>query len=41
VIAEGVETVVQRDALLALGCVYGQGYLYSRPQPLPAMASVW
>jgi len=41
VIAEGVETVVQRDALLALGCVYGQGWLYSRPQPLSAMHSVW
>jgi len=41
VIAEGVETVVQRDALLALGCVYGQGWLYARPQPLSAMQSVW
>jgi diguanylate cyclase (GGDEF)-like protein len=41
VIAEGVETVVQRDALLALGCTMGQGWLYSRPMPLEAMASVW
>jgi diguanylate cyclase (GGDEF)-like protein len=41
VIAEGVETVVQRDALLALGCHYGQGWLYARPQPLSAMQSVW
>ncbi len=41
VIAEGVETVVQRDALLGLGCVYGQGWLYARPQPLKAMQSVW
>lgn len=41
VIAEGVETVVQRDALLALGCQSGQGWLYSRPQPLTAMQSVW
>jgi len=41
VIAEGVETVTQRDALLALGCTMGQGWLYSRPQPLSAMQSVW
>jgi EAL domain-containing protein (putative c-di-GMP-specific phosphodiesterase class I) len=31
VIAEGVETVEQRDTLLDLGCVYGQGYLLGRP----------
>jgi diguanylate cyclase (GGDEF)-like protein len=41
VIAEGVETELQRDALLALGCVLGQGYLYARPQPLDTMDSVW
>jgi diguanylate cyclase (GGDEF)-like protein len=41
VIAEGVETVTQRDALLALGCTMGQGWLYSRPLPLEAMQSVW
>ena len=29
VVAEGVETVRQRDALLELGCMHGQGYLYS------------
>jgi len=34
VIAEGIETVSQRDALIALGCKMGQGYLYSRPQPV-------
>jgi len=33
VIAEGIETTEQRDALLGIGCVYGQGYLYSRPLP--------
>jgi diguanylate cyclase (GGDEF)-like protein/PAS domain S-box-containing protein len=37
VIAEGVETVEQRDILKALGCGYGQGYLFSRAVP-PAEA---
>ncbi len=31
VVAEGVETVEQRDMLKSLGCRYGQGYLFSRP----------
>ncbi|MDD2880134.1 MAG: EAL domain-containing protein [Rhodoferax sp.] len=34
VIAEGVELVAQRDALLALGCHHFQGYLFGRPAPL-------
>ena len=33
VIAEGVETEVQRDLLSAAGCDFIQGYLYSRPIP--------
>jgi diguanylate cyclase (GGDEF)-like protein len=33
VVAEGVETVAQRDYLAGLGCDVAQGYLYSRPLP--------
>jgi diguanylate cyclase (GGDEF)-like protein/PAS domain S-box-containing protein len=33
VVAEGVETLEQRDFLLGLGCELLQGYLYSRPLP--------
>ncbi|WP_156303043.1 EAL domain-containing protein, partial [Methylogaea oryzae] len=33
VIAEGVETEIQRDLLAAAGCDFGQGYLFSRPVP--------
>ena len=33
IVAEGIETEYQRSALTALGCVYGQGYLFARPQP--------
>lgn len=31
VIAEGVETEVQRDLLIKLGCKTGQGYLFAKP----------
>src|SRR5690606_18568518 len=37
VVAEGIETEEQRAALVALGCGFGQGYLFGRPQ---AMACV-
>jgi EAL domain-containing protein (putative c-di-GMP-specific phosphodiesterase class I) len=32
VVAEGVETPEERDALVALGCDKAQGYLFGRPQ---------
>jgi len=33
IIAEGVETVEQKDFLVQNGCVNIQGYFYSRPIP--------
>lgn len=30
-IAEGIETIEQRNSLIEKGCLYGQGYFYSRP----------
>jgi diguanylate cyclase (GGDEF)-like protein len=35
-IGEGIETIVQRDTLTELGCLFGQGYLFGMPvaQPL-------
>ena len=33
VIAEGVETQRQADALAAIGCRYMQGYYYGKPMP--------
>ena len=40
VVAEGVETEAQRDALLACGCVVMQGYLYSVPVNSVATAAM-
>lgn len=34
VIAEGVETLAQREALVGMGCLNWQGYYFSRPLPL-------
>jgi EAL domain-containing protein (putative c-di-GMP-specific phosphodiesterase class I) len=31
VVAEGIESVVQLDQLMSLGCELGQGYLFSHP----------
>lgn len=36
VVAEGVETEVQREFLAARGCGAFQGYLFGKPLPLPA-----
>jgi diguanylate cyclase (GGDEF)-like protein len=34
VVAEGIETPAQRDALVAMGCEMGQGYLLGHPAPI-------
>jgi EAL domain-containing protein (putative c-di-GMP-specific phosphodiesterase class I) len=33
VIAEGIESEVQRDMLISMGCHHGQGYLLAAPMP--------
>lgn len=33
IVAEGIETAEQRDALVEMGCDWGQGYLFDRPLP--------
>lgn len=33
VVAEGIETITQRNLLVAEGCRFGQGYLFSQPLP--------
>ncbi|MDB5551205.1 MAG: diguanylate cyclase protein [Rhizobium sp.] len=37
VVAEGIETVDQAERLKAMGCVLGQGYLYSKAVPAEEM----
>ena len=32
--AEGIEEEAQRDALRAMGCSHGQGYLFGHAEPL-------
>ncbi len=34
VVAEGIETEVQRDILVGWGCDILQGYLFAKPMPL-------
>jgi EAL domain-containing protein (putative c-di-GMP-specific phosphodiesterase class I) len=38
IIAEGIETIEERDTLVALGCDLLQGYLFARPgRPFPSL----
>ena len=37
-VAEGIESDKQADALIALGCRAGQGFLFARPGPLAEVA---
>ena len=34
VVAEGIETEVERQALIELGCEFGQGWLFGKPAPV-------
>jgi len=38
-VAEGIEHAEQWEQLAALGCAYGQGYLFARPLAAAALAS--
>jgi diguanylate cyclase (GGDEF)-like protein len=40
VTAEGIETVVQRDFLKALGCDSAQGFLFGKPVPFAQVADI-
>ena len=40
VVAEGIETEVQRHSLWELGCVLGQGHLFARPTPARALLAL-
>jgi diguanylate cyclase (GGDEF)-like protein/PAS domain S-box-containing protein len=40
VVAEGIETAAQEQALLRLRCQYGQGYLYGRAVPAAEVAAL-
>ena len=41
IIAEGIETEEQKLLLKALGCQYGQGYLFGKPIPLDELIKTW
>ncbi len=38
-VAEGIEDEAIAEAVQAIGCKIGQGYLYCRPLPMPALLS--
>jgi EAL domain-containing protein (putative c-di-GMP-specific phosphodiesterase class I) len=40
VIAEGIETQLQCDRLVRMGCRLGQGYLFALPQPADSLGTV-
>ena len=40
VFAEGVELEAQAEALLAMGCLKGQGFLFGHPAPFPQLAEL-
>jgi diguanylate cyclase (GGDEF)-like protein/PAS domain S-box-containing protein len=40
VVAEGIETEVQAEALRLIGCRYAQGFLWSRPAPADAIRAI-
>ena len=37
--AEGIETEAQLEMLRSVGCQYGQGYLFGKPQPLEGLTA--
>jgi len=39
-VAEGIERQAQADSLLALGCAFGQGFLFARPMPAADFAAL-
>jgi diguanylate cyclase (GGDEF)-like protein len=39
-IAEGIETEEQEAAMIKMGCVEGQGYLFAKPMPLGELSSL-
>lgn len=41
VVAEGIETMSQKDLLSQFECDYGQGYLFAKPQPLSQLLEVF
>ncbi|WP_375408675.1 EAL domain-containing protein [uncultured Methylobacterium sp.] len=40
VVAEGIEIAAEAEALTAMGCAFGQGYLFGRPVPLAQTLTV-